>query len=73
MNKPVRYEANEGGPKDKAAEELRDYAVLEACLNDLASPKNPEYKYHVKNVGPGREIVIDDPTCKYDLFSSTLE
>jgi hypothetical protein len=64
----VKYEAAEGIPKDKAAEKLRDYAVLEACLNDLASPKNPEYKHHIKNVGPGREILIDDATCKYDLL-----
>ena len=63
---PVKYEAEEGSPKDKAAEKRRDYAVLEASLNDLASAKNPEYKYHIKNVGPGREIVIDDRTCKYE-------
>ncbi len=67
----VRYEGSDGIPNDKTAEKLRDYAVLEACLNDLASPKNPEHKYHVENVGPGREIVIDDAICKYDL-SSTL-
>ena len=64
----VKYEAAEGIPKDKKAERLRDYAVLEACLNDLTSAKNPEYKSHIKNVGPGREIVIDDRTCKYDLL-----
>jgi hypothetical protein len=38
----VRYEAEDGLPKDKAGEKRRDYAVLEAALNDLASPKNPE-------------------------------
>jgi hypothetical protein len=65
---PIKYEAEEGIPKDKAGEKRRDYAVLEATLNDLASPKNPEYKYHIENVGPGREIVIDDKTCEYDLF-----
>ena len=64
----VKYEAEEGSPKDKTAEKRRDYAVLEASLTDLTSAKNPEYKYHIKNVGPGREIVIDDRTCKYGLF-----
>ena len=64
----VKYEAAEGLPKNRTAEKLRDYAVLEACLNDLASPKNPEYKYHIKNVGYGREIVIDDGTCTYALL-----
>jgi hypothetical protein len=62
----LKYEAEEGVPKDTAAEKRRDYAVLEAALNDLASPRNPEYKYHIQNVGPGREIVIDDNTYKYD-------
>ncbi len=64
----VRYKATDGIPEDKAGEKLRDYAVLEACLNDLASPKNPEHKYHIQNVGPGREIVIDDATCEYALL-----
>lgn len=64
----IRYKATDGIPKDKVAEKLRDYAVLEACLNDLASPKNPEHKYHIENVGPGKEIVIDDAICEYDLF-----
>ena len=45
--------------------------MLEASLTDLTSAKNPEYKYHIKNVGPGREIVIDNRTCKTDFFSST--
>ena len=62
----VKSEAEEGGPKDKAAEKRRDYAALEACLNDLASAKNPEHKYHIENVGPGREIVIDDKTIADD-------
>jgi hypothetical protein len=64
----LKYKASDGIPQDKAAEKLRDYAVLEACLNDLASSKNPEHKYHIQNVGAGREIVIDDGTCKYNLF-----
>ncbi len=65
---PINYEANEGIPKDKVGEKRRDYAVLEAALNDLTSRKNPEYKYHIQNVGPGQEIVIGDTTCKYTLF-----
>jgi hypothetical protein len=44
----IRYEAEEGAPKDKAAEKRRDYAVLEAALNDLASPKNPEYNHVIQ-------------------------
>ena len=40
--------------------------MLEAALNDLTSPKNPEYKYHIENPGPGREIVIDDNTFEDD-------
>jgi hypothetical protein len=35
---------------------------LEAALNDLASPKNPEYKYRLQNVRPGKEIVINIKT-----------
>jgi hypothetical protein len=62
---PVNYEAEEGLPKDAAAEKRRDYAVLEATLNDLTSPKNPEYKFHIENVGPGREIVINGKTFEY--------
>jgi hypothetical protein len=65
---PIKYEAEDGIPSDKAGEKRRDYAVLEATLNDLTSPKNPEYKYHIQNVGQGREIVIDDMTCEIDLF-----
>lgn len=61
----IKYEAEEGVPKDEAAEKRRDYAVLEAALNDLTSPKNPEYKYHIQNVGPGREIVIADKMCNF--------
>lgn len=64
---PIKYEAEDGLPKDKAAEKRRDYAVLEATLNDLASPNNPEHKYYIKNVGPGREIVIDHKLCEGGL------
>lgn len=65
---PIKYEAEEGNPKDKAGRKRRDYAVLEAALNDLSSPENPEYKYHIQNVGPGREIVIDNNTCKFKIL-----
>jgi hypothetical protein len=64
---PIRYIAEDGVPKDKAAEKRRDFAVLEAALNDLTSPKNPEYKYWVQNGGPGREMVVDDKTYGYSL------
>jgi hypothetical protein len=64
---PTRYSAEDGLPKDKAAEKRRDFAVLEAALNDLTSPKNPEYKYRIQNGGPRREIVVDDRTYEYDL------
>lgn len=70
--KSVRYDAEEGLPGDKAGEKRRDYAVLEAALNDLASPKNPENKIHIENVGLGREIVIDDQMCSGDLSSIAL-
>jgi hypothetical protein len=66
----VRYEAEEGLPKDKAGEKRRDYAVLEAALNDLASPKNPEYKYRMKNVGPGKEIVLNVKTEVANRFTA---
>jgi hypothetical protein len=60
---PIRYEAEEGLPKDKAGETRRDYAVLEAALNDLASPQNPENKTYIENhSGPLREIIIDRNT-----------
>jgi hypothetical protein len=36
--------------------------VFEAALNDLASPKNPEHKFYVQNVGPGKEIVVNVKT-----------
>ena len=45
-------------PTDQDGEE-RDYAVLEATLDDLASPKNPEYKNWLQHAEPGREIVIN--------------
>ncbi len=58
IQQPNRYEAEEGVPKGEVAEKRRDNSVLEAALNDLASPRNPEYKYHIRNVGPGREILV---------------
>ena len=64
----VRYEAEEGLPKDKAAEKRRDYAVLEAALNDLASPKNPEYKHGIQNLRERREIVIDENTWEHNIY-----
>lgn len=67
-NRPTRYEAEDGVPNDEAGERRRDFAVLEATLNDLTSPENPEYKYHIQNHGPGREIVIDHMTYEYALF-----
>jgi hypothetical protein len=70
----IRYEAEEGIPKDKAAEKRRDYAVLEATLNDLASPKNPEYKYAIRDGGfVGREIVVDETTIQYCSIEVTCE
>ncbi len=57
----IRYEAEEGIPKDKAAEKQRDYAVLEATLNELASPKNPEYKYVTPAHQEGNAVV--DPVA----------
>ena len=39
----IKYEAEEGVPKDKPGEKRRDYAVLEAALNDIVDPNNPEY------------------------------
>ncbi len=65
---PFRYEAEDRPPKNAAGEKRRDYAVLEAALNDLASPTNPEHKYHLQNVGFGREIVMDDTINQGDMF-----
>jgi hypothetical protein len=62
----VKYEAEAGLPKDKVGEKRRDYAVLEAALNDIASATNPENKNHIKNRGPGREIVISNETIAGD-------
>jgi hypothetical protein len=67
----IKYKAEEGLPMDKAGEKRQDYALLEAALNDLASPKNPEYKYYIQTRGPGREIVIDDRTCVANQFTDT--
>ena len=64
---PVRYEAEDGPPRNAAGEKRRDYAVLEAALNDLASPANPEYKYHLENLGYGREIVMDDTISQHEM------
>jgi hypothetical protein len=64
---PIRYTAEEGAPKDKAAGKRRDYGVLEAILNDLTSPKNPEYRHQVKRYGPSREIVVNVKTDEYEL------
>ncbi len=47
----LRYEAEDGPPKNAAGQNRRDYAVLEAALDDLASPKNPEYKNHITSGG----------------------
>jgi hypothetical protein len=65
---PVRYEAEDGVPKDNAGEKRRDYAVFEAALNDLTSARNPEHKHHIKRFGAGREIVLDDNTYNFDLL-----
>ena len=56
---PVRYKAEEGLPKNKLAETLRNYAIMEAILNDLTSPRNPEYRMQIDNKGLSREIVIN--------------
>ncbi len=64
---PVRYRAEFGVPKDRAAEIRRDYAVLEAALNDMADPKNPEHRTRVENKGPGREIVIGNQMLSGDV------
>ena len=62
MAEKRHYAAEEELPKDEAGEKRRDYAVLEAALNDLASPRNPENKYYVQNAGPGKEVVINRKT-----------
>ena len=59
----TNYDAEEGLPQDEAGEKRRDYAVLEAALNDLCRPKNPEHKHRIQNVGPGKEVVINERTC----------
>jgi uncharacterized protein (TIGR02246 family) len=61
----VRYEADERLPEGREAEQRRDYAVLEAALDDLTSTENPEYRYQIRNVGPRHEIVIDDNTWEH--------
>jgi hypothetical protein len=55
----IRYLADEGLPTDDAGEKRRDYAVLEAALNDLASPLNPEHKHRIRSRGPGKQVVIN--------------
>jgi hypothetical protein len=67
-HRSVRYEAEVGGPKDEAGEKRRDYAVLEAALDDLASPKNPE----TISGPPISEIVINDKTSVQEHFVVTL-
>jgi hypothetical protein len=65
---PIRYKAADGVPKDKAAEKRRDYVLLEASLNDLASPGNPEHKEFIQDHGVRRQIVIDVETCDADVL-----
>jgi hypothetical protein len=55
--RPIKYAAEEGVPKIKAAEKRRDYAVLEAALNDLTSTGNPEHKRRFEK--PRKEIVLN--------------
>jgi hypothetical protein len=62
---PIKYAAEEGIPKDRAAEKRRDYAVLEATLNDLTSPRNPEHKRRFEV--PRREIVVNLKTIEFEL------
>jgi hypothetical protein len=68
----TNYDADEGLPQDEAGEKRRDYAVLEAALNDLCSPKNPEHKYRIQNLGPGKEVVINESTCVARGFEDTF-
>ena len=56
------YVGEDEPPRDAAAEKRRDYAVLEAALNDLASPKNPEHITRIANAGLGKEVVINIKT-----------
>lgn len=55
-------------PAAETRETARDYAVIEAALNDLNDPKNPEYKYHIQNVGPGRGVVVGNRLMAGDPF-----
>jgi hypothetical protein len=45
---------------------------LEAALNDLASGANPEYKYRIKNKGPGKEIVVSIKTQVAGRFTDLI-
>jgi hypothetical protein len=64
---PIKYAAEEGVPKDNAAEKRRDYAVLEAVFNDVTSPKNPENKLRVQRFGPSKEIVVNVRTTEFEV------
>jgi hypothetical protein len=65
---PIRYQAEDGLPNDEAGEKRRDYAVLEAALNDLASPKNPEDQY----ARALENIVVNHKTSPTGPFISRL-
>lgn len=61
----IRYEAEDALPKDEAAEKRRDYAVLEAALNDLTTSENPEYKAPEGLQPRSGDIVIHHKTYEY--------
>jgi hypothetical protein len=59
----VRYEAEDGLPKDEAGERRRDFAVLEAALNDLADPSDSEHRdVEARRRRPIEQVVINHKT-----------
>ncbi len=61
----VRYFAEDELPKDEAAEKRRDFAVLEAALNDFAD------RYPDKSVAPVK-LIVNDKTSLSGPFVSRI-
>jgi hypothetical protein len=70
-NDPIKYETEENPPKDQIGEKRRDYAVLEAALEDLARKKRGQRKgvrtiYWLREVDSNlkRDTSADEEVCE---------
>jgi hypothetical protein len=70
--RPVYNRADEQKSTEKNEETRRDRAVLEAALNDLASPRNPEYEAVKQNQAGARDVVFNDKTLQADWVTDLI-